>query len=147
MTYIDGSWGEKAKERSKRRKEYFKKYRQNKPQYKGFRKSSFYQGEVLALEILKGSKRIYRPCDLSWRGKFVDVKTSLPIKDNTKRNYRWKFSISRQNDVADFFLLICKNFHGSVAEIYLVPNKGINTKTITFTAEGAKKYSEYLLSL
>ena len=147
MTYITGSWGEEAKARSQGRREYFREYRRKHPQkYKSHGDSLGYMGEVLALNILVGSKRINRPCDLSWNGKLVDVKTAKPTLQKGGGN-RWKFLLSKQKNKIDLFLLIRKDKDDKVIDIHLIPNGSIRGKNISFNNNTVTKYSKYLLSL
>lgn len=163
MTYITGSWGEEAKARSQGRKEYFREYRRKHPQskeyltdyrnknphkykYVSYGDSLGYKGEMLALNILVGSKRINRPCDLSWNGKLVDVKTAKPTLQKGGGN-RWKFLLSKQKNKIDLFLLIRKGDDDKVIDIHLVPNESIRGKNISFNNNTVIKYSKYLLSL
>ena len=154
MTYVEGSWGYRAKLRSQRRTKYFREYRRkhrppyvykyHKGNYKSYGTSLGYGGEMLALKVLVGSKRIMKPCDLSWNGKLVDVKTAKPSKPIRGKD-RWKFLLTKQVKTANLFLLICKDAEDKVKAIYLVPNEG--KKNITFNEVTAVKYQKYLLSL
>lgn len=144
MTYAGGSWGIKARLRSQRRTKYFRNYRRLHPQYESHGSSMGYQGEMIGLKLLVGSKRINRPCDLNWNGKLVDVKTAKPTLV-TSGQYRWKFLLSKQKEIADLYLLIRKDNDNRIIDIYLIPNTG--KKNISFNSKTVIKYSKYLLSL
>ena len=148
MPYKDGSWGEKAKLRSNGRRQYFRdraaEIRHSTP---GNFDSIGYIGEELGLHVLVGSKKIGRPCDLDWRGKLVDVKTALPTNNTNGGKPRWKFLLTKQKGIADFFLIICKNIDNTVQYIFLILDKDIKYKNLSFSSEGALKYSKYLLTL
>lgn len=157
MPYSDP---EKQKEydrlRSLKRRAYFREYKREHPQpyvyksnkstYKYKATSMAYKGEVLALKVLVGSKKINRPCDLDWKGKLVDVKTAKPTKTTNGGIVRWKFLLTKQKQVADLFLLICKGSDDKVIGIYLIPNKDIKHNNLSFSLNSTK-YSKYLLSL
>lgn len=133
-------WDDKQKARSQKRLEYFRRYQEQ----HHLRVSMAYKGEALGLKVLIGSKRIYRPCDLSWEGKLVDVKTAKPTINNQSQN-RWKFLLKKQKSVADLYLLICKDTEDKVVNIYLVPNLGKDN--LSFNEKSSIKYKKYLLSL
>ncbi len=167
MTFKTGTWGEQAKLRSSKRREYFKKYRRLHPRNsKAFNKSiksSYishgtsvgYKGEIEALSILKGSKRIFKPCDLEWKGKLVDVKTGIKhlyvnkhvngdrVSGNT---YKWKFLLSKQKGKVDYFLVICKDLDERIEHIFLIPDKEIEVKNLSIPEKNIHKYSKYLLA-
>lgn len=145
MSYKDP---EKERQRGIRRREYFREYRHKHPQISKYKpiKSIGYEGEVLALNILVGSKKINRPCDLSWNGKLIDVKTAKPTIQKGGGN-RWKFLLSRQKNKIDLFLLIRKDDNNKVIDIHLIPNEDIRGKNISFNENTVIKHSKYLLSL
>ena len=164
MTYETGEWGEQAKARSQKRKEYFKEYRRKHPQKYSYKKGKYnyigtslgYRGEMMALNILKGSKKINRPCDLKWKGKLVDVKTGIKRKLSNKHlngkrvkgnTYRWKFLLEKQKGKVDLFFIICKDLEEKVQYIFLIPDKDIKTKNLNICENKAYKYSKYLLTL
>ena len=177
MTYKTGEWGEQAKLRSNRRKEYFREYRRKHPSkyiyipiYKDKSKqispkrreyvsqgtSLGYKGELLAQKLLKGSERINRPCDLKWEGKLVDVKTGIKHKISNKhvngkrvdgKTYRWKFLLSKQKGKIDLFFIICKDLENKVQYIFLIPDKDIKNKYLNISENKVNKYSKYLLTL
>ena len=107
MTYKSEEWGEYEKTRSKKRLEYFKKYRKAHPQkqiYKYQGTSLGYRGEIDALNILKSSEKIIKPCDLKWKGKLVDVKTGKKkLSRKTGKSYCWKFLLTKQKGKVDLF--------------------------------------------
>ena len=159
MTYKSGSWGDKAKARSKSRITYFSEYRKLHPQnnhYSSYGTSLGYGGELLAQTILKGSKRIHRPSDLQWEGKLVEVKTAKKqllsnkniqgtrISGNT---YRWKFLLTKQKGKVDLFFLICKDINDNVQYILLIPDKDLRFNNLSITEHTIRKYSKYILTL
>lgn len=159
MTYKSGSWGPEQKERSKRRREYFREYRRLHPQriqYVSYGTSLGYRGELLAQEILKGSERINRPSDLKWEGKLVEVKTArkqLLSNKNIKgkrilgSTYRWKFLLTHQRRRVDLFFFICKDTNDKVEYILLIPDEDLRFNNLSITEHTIKKYSKYLLTL
>ena len=115
MVYKDGSWGEKAKIRSKLRLEYFKGYVKKK--YERSFNSFGSVGELLALKILKGSVLVRKSeCDLMWDTKKIEVKTSL------YNGKFYKFHTGRQKGKADYFLLVCVAKKGMIDKIYFIPD-------------------------
>jgi len=110
----------------------------------------------MALNILKGSKRINRPCDLEWKGKLVDVKTGIKQKLSNKHingervegnTYRWKFLLKKQKGKVDLFFIICKDLEEKVQYIFLIPDKDIKSKNLNISENKVHKYSKYLLTL
>lgn len=131
------------------RRTYFREYRRLHPQIQtniSHGTSMGYMGEELALKVLVGSKRINRPCDLSWEGKLVDVKTAMPTKENGRTIARWKFLL-KQKQSADSFLLIRKDINDKVIDIHLIPSKAIRGNNLSFNENTVIKYKKYLLSL
>ena len=168
MTYKTGSWGDKAKNRSKRRQEYFREYRRLHPQkynpnskrkkshYEPYGTSLGFKGEILAQDYLKGAKKINRPCDYSWQGKLVDVKTAIKQKMTNKHvngeivktsTYRWKFLLEKQKGKVDLFFIICKDLEDRVEYIFLIPDKDISCKNLSISEKRIEKYSKYLVAL
>jgi hypothetical protein len=136
---------EKERLRGISRRAYFREYRKKHPQqYIGHGTSIGYRGEELALKVLIGSKKINRPCDLSWNRKLVDVKTAKPTMTN-RGTYRWKFFLMKQKDTTDLYLLIRKDNDDRVIDIHLIPNFG--KSNLSFNENTVIKYSKYLLSL
>jgi hypothetical protein len=148
--------------RKESRRLYFREYRRKHPQPYKYTKSKYIKrhgesriahahalgdsGEEIALKVLVGSKKIYRPCDLDWNGKLVDVKTAKPTK-NIRSIDRWKFLLSKQKGKIDLFLLIRKDKEDRVIDIHLIPDKEIRYKNISFNNNSVIKYSKYLLTL
>lgn len=131
MTYSDGQWGKKEKERSKRRKEYFLKA------IKGHRKGNHLKlkGEKIARKILPGAKYVDKSShDFEWKGKKIEVKYSNP------HNGRWYFHITNeQQKKSDYFLLIFQKKRGYMAR--LVPTQHITQKKcINCTLERYKEF-------
>lgn len=135
------------------RREYFREYqRRRKPKI-----SIGYKAEELGLKILVGSKRIYRPSDLQWEGKLVDVKTAIKqhghfIQWTTKETkqsstYRWRFSLKSQFRKVDLYLIICQDQNYKVEHIFLIPDKVLNKKNLSISENRIAKYSQYRLSL
>jgi len=152
----------KEKERSLKRREYFRDYQRRrralgltKP-YKSHRMSMAYKSEVYAQSLLQGSKRIYRPCDLEWKGKLIDVKVSTKshilghsLKDNIhyqSNTYRWKFFLKQLRKV-DFFFIICNGLKGETEYIFLIPDKELKHENLSISEKNISKYSKYLLKL
>lgn len=129
-----------------RRRGYFREYRRAHPSKRSPRTSLGYQGEELGLKVLVGSERVYRPCDLSWKGKLVDVKTAN-LRNPTRGIPGWRFLLTKQRQTADLYLIICKDLEGKVDAIYLIPNKDLKVNTLYFNQKTCVKYSKYLLSI
>jgi hypothetical protein len=142
----------KEKERTLKRKDYFRERYHRlrdmglwKYEYKPNGTSMGYRGEIFANKLLVGSKRVYRPSDLFWEGKLVEVKTSSLIRTKS-RNFGWKFLLTRQLHKVDLFLLICKDESGKVQYVLLIPDKDIEVKNLTISKSGITKFSKYLLT-
>jgi len=143
-------WGEKAKARSQRRREYFRKYqlekygvgadRESKPNNDD---STGVYGEKIALSQLAKSKWAGGLHDIDWRGKKLDVKTSLISVFGPYE--RWKFSLARQKRKVDLFLLICLDRERNVQRMFLVPDSKVTAKNITIMVGGKTKYAAYEL--
>ena len=147
---------------SKRRK-YFREYQRSRrrrglnKKYKSHGDSIGYKAEELGLKILVGSKRIYRPSDLKWEGKLIDVKTAIKqhghfIQWTTKESkqsstYRWRFSLEKQFRKVDLYLIICQDKNYRVEHIFLIPDKILNKKNLSISENRIAKYSQYRLSL
>jgi hypothetical protein len=148
---------EKERLRSLSRREYFRVYQLNnrgrwkRKKYHYPQKSRHipnsmsYGGEMLGLKVLLGSEKINRPCDLTWKGKLVDVKTAKPTRVTGSKTNRWKFLLAKQVKVADLFLLIRKGIDDKVIDLYLIPNTG--KKNFSFNEKTVSKYKQYLLTL
>jgi hypothetical protein len=134
-----------------KRRKYFREYRRINPQiihYKHHGTSIVYKGEVDGMRWLKAERNEDRFIDLNWRGKKVEVKTSKPhplTYKNTKTK-RWKFYL-KQKGIADLFLIICLDMSGSVYKVFLIPDKEMVAKNLTFTENSIKKYSKFLLTI
>ncbi|HTB31416.1 MAG TPA: hypothetical protein VK808_05275 [Bacteroidia bacterium] len=112
------------------------------------------EGEKIALSILPESVHIHRPCDLFWKGKFIDVKTSKKMsttmidyktgKSIALKTFRWKFILSRQKGKVDFFLLICKNQDNKVEHIFLIPDKDL-PNNLSIAESNIPKFEKYRL--
>lgn len=132
------------------RRQYWREYRRKHPrknQYVGYGQSLGYKGEELALNVLVGSKRIYRPSDLEWTGKRVEVKTSIKYSMPDTKNFRWKFYLNRQVGKVDLFFLICEDKDKKVEFIFLIPESEITVKNLSIAESKIHKYSRFLLSL
>ena len=138
MTYKTGTWGEKAKIRSKKRLNYFKKRYQQKYRTAKLAKSqksnpSGVIGEELALKIFKGCRLVRnRGFDLKWGKCRIEVKTAIPKKNREGWNFT---TVHIQKNKTDFFLFICLNEKYQPERIYLVPNREILTKTVYLKKE------------
>lgn len=144
---------EQERLRGIKRRAYFREYRRNHPQPYNYRKGVYkshgtsmaYKGEETGLKMLVGSKKINKPCDLDWNGKLVDVKTAKPTASTNGGQNRWKFLLT-QRRTADLFLLICKDREEKTVGVYLIPNKDIKYKNLSFSINSIR-YKKYLLSL
>jgi hypothetical protein len=125
MPYKTGSWGIQAKERSRRR-----------------RKGGLgYIGEIEAESILLTNKLPnHSGADFRYKGKLVDVKTSLP----DKRGY-WKFNLYKQKGKIDYFLFICKNRDKKTEYIFLIPNSKLKRNNLCIHINKTKGYLKYLM--
>jgi len=149
-------WNDKEKLRSKRRLEYFRQYAREKGREHINRKSSPNEhdslgtyGEKIALTKLEGSEWLGSPCDLRWKGRKIDVKTSIPQAYKLKgyEYPRWKFYLKQE--IVDAFLLICLDEQRKVQRMYMIPYEAITTKHVTINVIQKKptKYSQYEMSL
>ena len=136
-----------------KRKAYWREYhRLHRIRRKGT--SIGYKAEELGLKILIGSERIYRPCDLKWEGKLIDVKTGikhnsnswLKNRPNLNQTYRWKFYLKQLRKV-DLFLIICQDQEEKVEYIFLIPDKVLKTKNLSISENRINKFSSYRISL
>lgn len=148
-------WNDKQKARSKRRLEYFREYRRLHRQYASHGTSLGYKGEEIAQEYMKGAIKIHRPCDYSWNGKLIDIKTSIKTKMTNKHvngerveasAYRWKFLLTQKGKV-DLFFIICKDIEDKVQYIFLIPDAELKCKNLSISENQIHKYSKYLLAL
>lgn len=139
MTWQTGSWGKEGKARSKKRLDYFRDYtrkRNNGGIGIGF------VGEREALAELDGSQMMYRnECkyDIEWRGKKIDVKTSMPSKDY---GY-WKFLLTRQKGIVDYFLIICKDANEKTRHMFLIPDKALMKNNLSLTKKNIHLFCKY----
>lgn len=152
----------KERERSLKRREYFKYYQRKRkelgltPKYKSHGESFGYKGEEIANSMLKDSERVFRPSDLRWQGKLVEVKistkskvlghkykTSIHYPTNT---YRWKFFLKQLRQV-DFFFIICNGLDEKTEYIFFIPDKELSHKHLSISEKNIDKYSKYLLKL
>lgn len=121
MTYATGTWGTEAQERSLKRKEYFRVYRQShRPLRISHGSSLGYVGELEASRILQATRQT-RGVDLLLGTTKVEVKTSLPTKMG-KSSFRWRASLERQRRIADKFLIILRNKDNTTRGMYLIPD-------------------------
>ena len=119
MPYSDGSWGEKAKQRSIKRKKYFldRMNRKKKGIYivgkwldspDGGSASKIGRiGEINAIKVLKGAidlnKKSPSKYDIDWNGNKIDVKTSHLLKDGTYEYYGFTLS---QKEIVNYFIFL-----------------------------------------
>lgn len=149
----------KEKERSLKRRKYFREYRRIHPQLYIYKESNFEPslgrlGEKIAFNTLEGSVKIIHPADLLWKGKLVEVKTARKILVDTQLNgirkkcktYRWKFCLSQLRKV-DLFFIICKDLDDRVQYVFLIPDGDLKVRNLSITENNILKYSKYLLSL
>ena len=114
------------------------------------------QGETLSLKLLVGSKKINRPSDILWNGKYVEVKTSIKSQYYTKvyktmesvrgRTYRWKFLLNQLRNV-DYFLFVLKDLDEKIVRILLIPDKDIKVKNFQISESGLSKYDKYIMAI
>lgn len=147
MPYKTGYWGEQAKERSKRRREYFSDYQKNKDNPKKvFRLGEF--GEALAIKTFTGAKLENRTgYDMIWKNKKIEVKTSE--KGDAYNNHRFDIRIQKKENKADYFLTLILDEHTKeLQSAYLIPNKAINARvTLCISQNGRSKYESYKLRI
>ena len=140
------TWGEKAQERSKRRLEYFKKYRKNhyKKRFNGFGS----KGELIALKIFKDAILLRKSgFDLIWQNERIEVKIShfQKLGGGTSTSWGWAFHTRRQKGKTDYFLLICLNQKLIIEKIYFIPDNLIpNTLRVDINKNG-KRFEKYKL--
>lgn len=129
------------------RREYWKQYqRDHKKEYISSGSSLGYLGEEEGLGLLSGSRRKFRPSDLEYEGKLIEVKTAIKQLSHTStKAFVWKFYLKQLRQV-DKFLIICKDFDKSTKYIFLIPDKDLKIKNLAISANKIKKYSQYLLS-
>jgi hypothetical protein len=150
------SWDAKAKARSKRRLEYFREYQARRLRRLGISTdrdrpimptdSTGITGEKLALKLLKNSIWKGERIDLIWLNKKIDVKTSKPHL--MKGNYpRWKFILTRQKGLVDFFILFGLDEQKKLQAVYFIPDKEIENTNISILIGRPSKYNKYLISL
>src|SRR5665648_62168 len=124
MPFKSGSWGVQGRERSIRRREYFKNYAIRNRNHDGIPGLGSL-GESLALDLLKNSvKRNTASYDLVWNGKKVEVKTSRPTKnrDGTFRD-GYKFNIRlNQKENSDYIVLLCLSHQNYLLDAYCIPS-------------------------
>lgn len=81
----------------------------------------------------------YMKYDYNWKGKKIDVKTSL-----FHRNSYWKFCLKKQKGLVDYFIIICKDINKSTQYMFLIPDKEINSNNLVISLKTIKKYKKYL---
>lgn len=156
MPYKEGSWGERAKIRSKKRTSYFREYRREHPSKSAYKRKTKddinptfgRMGELEALKILRGAldknKEGIGKYDIEWNGFKIDVKTSniMCTKDGT---VRWKFML-KQIDIVDYFLILCFN-NGLLEYTLLIPSGDIkHLKHLSISKKNLpSKYGKYLV--
>lgn len=146
MPWKTGAWGEQEKERSKRRREYFRVYHlKGKPLRvpTGCSVDIGRLGEVVGARVFPGAnKRGYAShWDLEWKGKKVEVKTSvLGLHGNAQP--RWFFFVGSQVGKVDCFLFVCLDEQQVVRRLYLLPGDLIRTRNISIT-ERSNRWPEY----
>jgi hypothetical protein len=149
MTYKTGVWGEQAKERSRRRSEYFKNRHKQKNNFNTQGLGSF--GEYLGLKILNGStlerKSEY---DILWKNKKIEVKTAS-FQERKNNNYikQWVFNTDRQKGKTDYFLLILtEKDKKTILKIYLIPDDQIMSKSkLTISENQLSLYEKYMVEM
>lgn len=144
------------RERYGKRKAYFREYARNRARSQGKRPSMGWETEEMGLSILEGARRIYRPCDLEWKGKLVDVKTAIKqrghfIQWTTRESlksstYRWRFSLEKQFRKVDLYLVICRNEDKTVEHVFLIPDRDLKKPNLSISENRVSKYSQYRLA-
>lgn len=117
-------------------KEYARIHQRSK--YEGSRTSLGYLGELEAISIKKGARKLYRrgEPDLIWKNKKIEVKTANYIKTG------WKFWCKRQVGLADYFMLICKK-DGLTKHIFFMPGNTVDKNTIYIGNETITNFLKY----
>ena len=142
MPYKTGTWGIQAKERHKRRLEYFRIRSMSNRIHGGI--SLGYKGEMEARSIFKEDKLPNKSgADFKVKGKLIDVKTAIPTK--TKYGWRWKFLLYSQKGIVDYFLIICKDKDRKTKYMFLIPDKEIKVNNLSITEKTAKRYRKYTI--
>ncbi len=151
------TWNTKAKKRSKKRLEYFRKYNISRLKklgiYRGDRNKPIDKkdsvgmtGEKMALKYFKESKWIGKKIDLEWLNKKIDIKTSKPHLQYNKYP-RWKYILARQKGFVDLFVLFGLNDSKQLQAIYVIPDKEINVSNISIQIGTPSKYEKYRILL
>jgi hypothetical protein len=143
VPYKTDSWGKKAKERSKKRLDYFKKYQLARAGHPETYIGLGHIGEQEALIILNESKRLSRKIDLEWHGKRVDIKTSLFHENGDWKG--WKFWLKTQRGLCDFYLLICKDRNMNNSHLFLIPEKEIDKNHMVISLSKISFFEKYRL--
>jgi len=138
---------EYARSRNPLRRAYWREYAR-KHRKKGI--SIGYKAEEFALKILKDSKRIYRPVDLSWEGKLVEVKTAIKRLYDTGfrkgKTYHWKFYL-KQLRKTDLFLIILQDKNKRVEKVFLIPDSIFKSKNLKIAESKIGLYSNFEITL
>lgn len=137
------------KKRYSSRLEYWRKYRQQHPAQRvhGFGQSIGYKAEMYSLNLLQGARRIYKPADLSWNGKLVDVKTGIKqlYKTGQKRPSKtcyWKFYL-KQLRAVDYFLFVLQDSEKRVVKVFLIPDSVFKSKYLRLAESKLDLYAQY----
>lgn len=155
MPYKTGDWGEQAKERSSRRKEYFKnriraivKIEKHKKEEDETGLGAY--GERLALKILQGSTLERKSgYDILWKNKKIEVKISNCQKQINTFIKKWFFNVQRQRNKTDYFLLILINKDKeNILKVFLMPNSDISGKsTLSISENQLSLYEKYMVEM
>lgn len=148
MPYKTGEWGNEAKARSKRRREYFLEYRKTHPSkscYKRSFKGFGSLGEIIGLKIFEGSVLVRRPnFDITWKDKKIEIKIATL---QNKRN-RWTFSTGRQKGKTDYFLLIgMDKDRKNIVKIYFIPDNVMDNRKYTTLGMRSKRFKEFRMEV
>ena len=83
--------------------------------------------------------------DFSIGGIGVDVKTALPRRADKKfKNLRWAFSLSKQIEFADFYVLMALGEDRSLKSCFLIPGDMINKlSTVSIPTSGKSKWNKF----
>jgi hypothetical protein len=157
MPYKDKN---REKERSIRRRGYFREYSAKRRGNLGYNTDRLYCsspngvgiiGEKFFLESFSGSKWVGKPYDGECSYGKVDIKTSKPhgykskYESDSKRS-RWRFGISRQTKVVDNFILFCLDENSEIVKMLVVPSEDVRGITgITMMVGSHSKYDRYIV--
>lgn len=154
MPYADGTWGKKAKERSKKRAEYFREYtrkRKGKRSLTDFdmfsRKGIGAYGEFVVRNLLPDCEWVNLPShDIEHDNNKIEIKTARERKHDPNS---WEFSFTPNQLNIDFAYLVCVTGENNVVAIYKVPHSFFQLKDTghktSRVVRGGGKYDRFLI--